>query len=42
MLVHLATYAFPYLGALALILTGLCIWDDVRNGYLTFSNPFKK
>lgn len=40
MLTHLATYALPYLGALAILITGLCVWSDARNGYI--SNPFKK
>ena len=40
MLTHIIMNVFLYLGAIAILSAGLCVWSDVRNNYV--SNPFTK
>lgn len=40
MLDHILMNLFFYLAAIALLLTGACIWYDAKHEYI--SNPFKK
>lgn len=40
MLDHFSTYFLAYLLITAFAFTGLCIWHDAKNGYI--SNPFKQ